>query len=521
MVKRGLLVASVVPLLFIGCKGDATPAASQDGGVTVTIAAIGVNEAGLDSGASSGPRIAALASPTPIFSGTEWPPRDRTKASEERAGIIRLGYLRTGQTAAVKPDVIKKSNCPEGWYELVDGGFVCGRFATMDFHREELANAPHPPFTEGPLPYQYGLNLTNGTPLYTRMPTKKERRKFEATLGGVGDVKDAPQPVIGGSDEETPWYLRDHKGAKPQVSLEELHNERPGGIISQRIVRGFYLSLDKQVEGPAGKFWQTTHGLLTPFDQVIVHESKTEFEGVQIGTAGETRKLPIGFVLGLTAHRYIIEELDEAAIKAKKEPKVHRGEKFEHFAIFAMSGKKAYVQKHDFLQLADGSWVRDFEVTVTNPGPPPEGLAPNEKWIDVNLTTQTLVAFEGDRAVYATLVSSGKHNADDPEKNHRTARGSFRIREKHISSTMDDDSASDGPYSIQDVPWIMYFHGGYALHGAFWHSSFGHERSHGCVNLTPHDAKALFAWAGPRLPPGWHGVHETDANVGTRVVVHE
>ena len=86
---------------------------------------------------------------------------------------------------------------------------------------------------------------------------------------------------------------------------------------------------------------------------------------------------------------------------------------------------------------------------------------------------------------------------------------------------MDDDSASDGPYSIQDVPWIMYFHSGIALHGAFWHSSFGHERSHGCVNLEPYDAKNLFGWVGPRLPDGWHGIHATDANPGTRVIVHE
>lgn len=520
MVGR-LLAAIVVPLLFIGCKGDAPPAAPPDGSVTVTIAVVDPNEAGTDGGAPGGPRIAALALRTPIFSGTEWPPRDPAKATEERANVINLGYLRMGSTAAVKPEIIKKPNCPEGWYELVEGGFVCGRFATMDFHREELANAPHPPFTDGPLPYQYGLNLTNGTPLYNRVPTKKERRRFEATLGGAGDVKGAQPDSAGADESEQPWYLRDHKGAKPQVSFEELHNEKPGGVVDQRIVRGFYLSLDKQLDTDAGKFWRTTRGLLTPFDQVIVHESKTEFEGVQLGATGETRKLPIGFVLGFHAHRYLIEELDEAAIKVKKEPKVRRGDKIERFSILGMNGKKGYFDRHDFVQLADGAWIRELDVTITNPGPPPPDLKPNEKWIDVNLTTQTLVAFEGDRAVYATLISSGKHNVDDPEKNHRTARGSFRIREKHISSTMDDDSASDGPYSIQDVPWIMYFHGGYALHGAFWHSAFGHERSHGCVNLTPHDAKALFAWAGPRLPPGWHGVHETDTNPGTRVLVHE
>jgi lipoprotein-anchoring transpeptidase ErfK/SrfK len=86
---------------------------------------------------------------------------------------------------------------------------------------------------------------------------------------------------------------------------------------------------------------------------------------------------------------------------------------------------------------------------------------------------------------------------------------------------MDDDGTGEGPYSIADVPWIMYFHSGFALHGAFWHSSFGHERSHGCVNLTPYDAKNLFGWVGPRLPAGWHGVRATEANPGTRIIVHE
>jgi lipoprotein-anchoring transpeptidase ErfK/SrfK len=165
--------------------------------------------------------------------------------------------------------------------------------------------------------------------------------------------------------------------------------------------------------------------------------------------------------------------------------------------------------------------MRDIDGTTTKPGPAPEGLGQDEKWIDVNLSTQSLVAFEGDKPIYATLVSSGRHDDHDALKDHRTQMGSFRIREKHISATMDDDSASDGPYSIEDVPWIMYFNKSYALHGAFWHSSFGHERSHGCVNLTPHDAKEIFGWAGPTLPLGWHGVRATEANPGTRVIVHD
>jgi len=86
---------------------------------------------------------------------------------------------------------------------------------------------------------------------------------------------------------------------------------------------------------------------------------------------------------------------------------------------------------------------------------------------------------------------------------------------------MDGDVASDGPYSIEDVPWVMYFQGSYALHGAFWHDAFGHMRSHGCVNMAPEDARLLFAWADPPLPVGWHGVFAKDETSGTRIVVHE
>jgi len=85
----------------------------------------------------------------------------------------------------------------------------------------------------------------------------------------------------------------------------------------------------------------------------------------------------------------------------------------------------------------------------------------------------------------------------------------------------DGNVAADAPYSIEDVPWTMYFDGSYALHGASWHANFGHPMSHGCVNLSPADARALFAWTEPRLPDGWHGVFAPTPAEGTRVVIHE
>ena len=162
------------------------------------------------------------------------------------------------------------------------------------------------------------------------------------------------------------------------------------------------------------------------------------------------------------------------------------------------------------------------QLRVTTPGPPPADLAPDERWVDVNLTTQTLVVFAGTRAVYATLISSGKENKVDKDKDHSTPLGDYRIREKHVTTTMDGDgtAAGDLPYSIEDVPYVMYFHKAYALHGAFWHANYGAQMSHGCVNLSPLDAKWVFMNTEPHLPEGWHGVLATPSQPGSRVVIH-
>jgi hypothetical protein len=189
--------------------------------------------------------------------------------------------------------------------------------------------------------------------------------------------------------------------------------------------------------------------------------------------------------------------------------------------VAALTGQKKSVDRQSYLETDDGYWLREDLITITRPGPPPEGLKPGEKWIDINLKNETLVAFEGDKPVYATLISSGKRDLKSRENDHQTHNGSFRVREKHVAATMDADTATDGPYSIQDVPWIQYFNGSIALHGAFWHSNFGHTKSHGCVNLSPIDAKELFGWTDPPLPPGWHGVHATPEHPGTIVVTHD
>jgi lipoprotein-anchoring transpeptidase ErfK/SrfK len=126
----------------------------------------------------------------------------------------------------------------------------------------------------------------------------------------------------------------------------------------------------------------------------------------------------------------------------------------------------------------------------------------------VDLTQQQLTAYQGNTPVFEATVSTGLPNTP-------TVVGQFRIYWK-LSAV---DMAGPG-YYLPDVPYTMYFHGGYALHGTYWHSSFGQPMSHGCVNLRTEDAAWLFEWADPSLPAGTGSVRSNNSNPGTLVVVH-
>ena len=107
----------------------------------------------------------------------------------------------------------------------------------------------------------------------------------------------------------------------------------------------------------------------------------------------------------------------------------------------------------------------------------------------------------------------------DPEETFATIRGTFLLRAKHVSGTMDGNEAGDEAFDLRDVPYIQYFHEGYALHAAYWHDDFGKTRSHGCVNLPPADAAWLFDWTDPQVPAEWHGAVSPQG--GTLVYIHK
>jgi hypothetical protein len=168
----------------------------------------------------------------------------------------------------------------------------------------------------------------------------------------------------------------------------------------------------------------------------------------------------------------------------------------------------------DWLRTTDGHWLRERDVARPRPSDPPDDVADGERWIDVDTRTQTLVAYVGERPVFATAVSTGRPATPTPT-------GTFRIWVKLAEDDMDDLERDDvvENYAIQAVPWVQYFHGSIGLHAAFWHDRFGRPRSHGCVNLAPRDARWLFRFTQPGLPPGWDAILPTDRAPGTVVRV--
>ena len=112
----------------------------------------------------------------------------------------------------------------------------------------------------------------------------------------------------------------------------------------------------------------------------------------------------------------------------------------------------------------------------------------DQHWIQINLTTQRLTAWEGGKPVYAIVISSGK-------KSTPTLTGIFNIQSKQKSSRMQGED-----YDVPNVPYAMYYQGNYAIHGAYWHRKFGTPISHGCVNIAPDHAKWLFQWASLGTP---------------------
>lgn len=156
---------------------------------------------------------------------------------------------------------------------------------------------------------------------------------------------------------------------------------------------------------------------------------------------------------------------------------------------------RIFESRNGFARIGTDAWVSQRDLRIARLMMRPHGVRENERWIDVDLDQQTMIAYDGDKPVYATLVSTGKA--------HSTPTAIHRIRKKHALTRLQSPAVALGSWDMPDVPFSMTFRKYYAAHTAYWHDGFGAERSQGCVNLAPKDARWLFDWTVPHVPAGW------------------
>lgn len=134
-------------------------------------------------------------------------------------------------------------------------------------------------------------------------------------------------------------------------------------------------------------------------------------------------------------------------------------------------------------------------------------VPPEKKFLEVSLQNQTLTAYEYEKVVLHTKISSGipQHPQDPKDIPTKTPSGSFHIENKMPSKHMGDGNLTDDPeaYELPGVPWTSFFEPktGVAFHGTYWHNNFGIPMSHGCVNMRTAEAKWLFRWSTPITQP--------------------
>lgn len=437
----------------------------------------------------------------------------------------RIGALRAGSVVEMEGDAAGTSGCPGGWRRIKPAGYVCvGPEATTDLAEPIVRASFRRPDITQKLPYMYGV-VTRGGPVYAKIPTAEETKQFEPGLkkhlakwakdkesGATYGVdlwykwrpgKD-PIPALDAleqkvTDDDIPWFLADGGRVpdlsrlvktKDAVKIDQIDRRNGVAFIDSFLFEGrrYNVSTDLRVM-PADRF-RPIRG--------------SDFHGYRIGKDIE---FPFALVRrpGGKKHRWDGKKLVDAG-------------DLEWRSAVALTGKQKIVGGKLHYETKDGFWIDDRHAGRVDPAKKMPAWGKNgEKWIDVNITKQVLVAYEGTNAVYATLVSSGEAGLGDPETSKSTKRGIFRIHTKYVSITMDSDIVGE-EFELRDVPYVQYFENGYALHGAYWHDGFGRPKSHGCINLSPEDARRLFFWTEPQVPAGWHGAARS--LTGTVVFVH-
>jgi hypothetical protein len=462
---------------------------------------------------ADGPKIVALRD-VPIF---ELP----------STGAKKLGELGLGFAISRSLEPYSRTNCPGGWYAVRPKGFVCSDGGVaLDARVQKLL--PAGPNLDKPLPYRYGRARSENVPVYARMPTALEQLAAEPdltkhlarsqdaeALGGAAndiplDARFVPTgpPVLmpGGEGIENgrrttlSWFAFPVDAAARLLPFVGDGGPRAGSLRKNSgvAVAGSFLG---DTRPGTRRFAATPDGRIVPADRLRPALGST-WRGMDLENVG----LPVAIVHKQGVHTYSI-----ADAKAKR-----GDEEVERRSIVPMTNKFRTVEGVKFMETRGGDWLRAQDVLyVVKRGKYPDFVRAGQKWIDVSIANQTLTAYEGTKAIYVTLISSGRDQLKDPATSASTVRGVFRVRRKDVSRAIDPREVHG--LDVADAPWVMEFEPGYAFMGTYWGDGIGDPQTFHNVAMTPVDAHRIWAWADPQLPEGWKSVEDAG---GTTTIVN-
>jgi lipoprotein-anchoring transpeptidase ErfK/SrfK len=412
-------------------------------------------------------------------------------------GAAKLGYLRAGAVVHRSATAAGYEGCRGGFYEIAPEGYVCaGPGASLDPNGDLSRAVPRQADRTATLPYEYGASVGAGAPLYSRIPTADDERAAEPALGSRRGAAPSFDEL---AFDDVPWFL---KNGGESISTAGVRFPRARAVLGNAIAKSAF-AFASLFESGGRRFGLTTDMAVVPLDR-LTHVVPSRFHGLPLGAGAE---LPVVFVRSQAAALYAGDPLKGLRFERR----------LEYREAIPITGRRVRGGGISYLETSDGQFIVDQGlVRIDAPSSMPPWAKGDRTWIDVSIDRQVLVAYEGTRPVFVTLVSTGIDGKGDPETTHSTIQGQFLIHTKHVTVTMDGDEVGD-EFDLRDVPYVQYFKEGFALHAAYWHDGFGTPRSHGCVNLSPLDARWLFAWTLPSVPVTWHGAMSAH---GTLVSIH-
>jgi len=411
--------------------------------------------------------------------------------SAPESGVQWIGSLWLGGSVAVRgPERVPGAGCANVWVPVEPRGWVCvdDRRATLNpAHAALVRLFPDSPRTDSSWPHRYAV-VSRDVTRY-RLPPE--------LVPGAPGAHDA--------------------AARLPFSLTALGvPDLPPGLYEGRTKIVARSALAYVRELPLGEH---TYLLMPDFSFVrrdqVEPVAPSQFAGVELR---EGRRLPIGFVQESGAHLYRFDP--SGAPRA--------GAPVARLTALELE-EPARAVNEDLYYRVRGSddWLRKADAVVPEPSarPPFGDSAPDGRatWIEGSILGGWLVAFEGVRPVYVTLISAGRGGTPvagrDPVSTASTPTGRFFITGKFRTATME---SSTTPIVHGDVPWTQNFSGPHAIHSAYWHEEWGDLKSAGCVNVSPPDGRWLFDFTEPQAPDGWHAVkHVPRDGPATVLILHE